>query len=162
GSVVPSCFSSTPILPAALCTSMRPSATSAMPAESYPRYSRRLRPSNSRPAACRGPVYPTMPHMVGKNNTPGAAVARRGGRAEIVTTDVPVVDSPARARGTRHRGRGAHGAARGPGHARPGAGSRGRRGGRGARVGRSEEHTSELQSRENLVCRLLLEKKKAR
>src|SRR5690606_22031424 len=33
--------------------------------------------------------------------------------------------------------------------------------GRGVRVGpRSEEHTSELQSRENLVCRLLLEKKK--
>src|SRR5690606_40387030 len=33
---------------------------------------------------------------------------------------------------------------------------------RGARehVARSEEHTSELQSRENLVCRLLLEKKK--
>src|SRR5690606_41544093 len=30
-----------------------------------------------------------------------------------------------------------------------------------ARVqGRSEEHTSQLQSRENLVCRLLLEKKK--
>src|SRR5690606_42050903 len=27
-------------------------------------------------------------------------------------------------------------------------------------VPRSEEHTSELQSRENLVCRLLLEKKK--
>src|SRR6266511_1201943 len=29
-----------------------------------------------------------------------------------------------------------------------------------ARRHRSEEHTSELQSRENLVCRLLLEKKK--
>src|SRR5690606_41623389 len=29
-----------------------------------------------------------------------------------------------------------------------------------ARSTRSEEHTSELQSRENLVCRLLLEKKK--
>src|SRR5207302_7358352 len=28
------------------------------------------------------------------------------------------------------------------------------------RLMRSEEHTSELQSRENLVCRLLLEKKK--
>src|SRR5690606_41512486 len=28
------------------------------------------------------------------------------------------------------------------------------------RLVRSEEHTSELQSRENLVCRLLLEKKK--
>src|SRR5271165_7651729 len=31
---------------------------------------------------------------------------------------------------------------------------------RSTRVRRSEEHTSELQSRENLVCRLLLEKKK--
>src|SRR5690606_39936411 len=29
-----------------------------------------------------------------------------------------------------------------------------------AKLARSEEHTSELQSRENLVCRLLLEKKK--
>src|SRR5436309_6972305 len=29
-----------------------------------------------------------------------------------------------------------------------------------SRLLRSEEHTSELQSRENLVCRLLLEKKK--
>src|SRR3712207_7485689 len=32
--------------------------------------------------------------------------------------------------------------------------------GGGAVVGRSEEHTSELQSRQYLVCRLLLEKKK--
>src|SRR2546430_13351571 len=31
---------------------------------------------------------------------------------------------------------------------------------RGAPVARSEEHTSELQSQSNLVCRLLLEKKK--
>src|SRR5438067_7148707 len=31
---------------------------------------------------------------------------------------------------------------------------------RGTRVDRSEEHTSELQSRFDLVCRLLLEKKK--
>src|SRR5690606_17952480 len=30
----------------------------------------------------------------------------------------------------------------------------------GRKKGRSEEHTSELQSREKLVCRLLLEKKK--
>src|SRR3712207_7067785 len=30
----------------------------------------------------------------------------------------------------------------------------------GLQVGRSEEHTSELQSRQYLVCRLLLEKKK--
>src|SRR5690349_22654047 len=39
-----------------------------------------------------------------------------------------------------------------------------RRGGRAldrrTRLGRSEEHTSELQSRRDLVCRLLLEKKK--
>src|SRR5574341_1924614 len=32
--------------------------------------------------------------------------------------------------------------------------------GKGVRQGRSEEHTSELQSPTNLVCRLLLEKKK--
>src|SRR3712207_8331554 len=32
----------------------------------------------------------------------------------------------------------------------------------GSRRRRSEEHTSELQSRQYLVCRLLLEKKKAR
>src|SRR2546427_4816985 len=31
---------------------------------------------------------------------------------------------------------------------------------RGSRKSRSEEHTSELQSQSNLVCRLLLEKKK--
>src|SRR2546430_3362109 len=40
------------------------------------------------------------------------------------------------------------------------------RGAGGGRVrrgcGRSEEHTSELQSQSNLVCRLLLEKKKTR
>src|SRR5690606_39770202 len=34
----------------------------------------------------------------------------------------------------------------------------GRRYARATDAGRSEEHTSELQSRENLVCRLLLEK----
>src|SRR2546422_6239998 len=33
---------------------------------------------------------------------------------------------------------------------------------RGTRKARSEEHTSELQSRLHLVCRLLLEKKKTR
>src|SRR3712207_7730845 len=36
----------------------------------------------------------------------------------------------------------------------------GRRGGVGPVRARSEEHTSELQSRQYLVCRLLLEKKK--
>src|SRR5476651_2212135 len=39
-------------------------------------------------------------------------------------------------------------------------GRRGRRVARARRVHRSEEHTSELQSRQYLVCRLLLEKKK--
>src|SRR3712207_8982669 len=38
--------------------------------------------------------------------------------------------------------------------------SSGYRGPRGAAGPRSEEHTSELQSRQYLVCRLLLEKKK--
>src|SRR3712207_8571422 len=37
--------------------------------------------------------------------------------------------------------------------------ARGRRRGRGAPAGRSEEHTSELQARQYLVFRLLLEKK---
>src|SRR5256885_15150397 len=42
----------------------------------------------------------------------------------------------------------------------PGAGaSRGRQDGSPTATGRSEEHTSELQSPCNLVCRLLLEKK---
>src|SRR3712207_6959965 len=68
----------------------------------------------------------------------------------------------------RRGGAGGGGTAGGP-DLRSGAGSRGRlrdlsRGpfGRGARRscgGRSEEHTSELQSRQYLVCRLLLEKK---
>src|SRR5690606_41326045 len=39
-------------------------------------------------------------------------------------------------------------------------GHRGAEGDSGDEQSRSEEHTSELQSRENLVCRLLLEKKK--
>src|SRR5690606_40519326 len=43
---------------------------------------------------------------------------------------------------------------------RPSFPGRGRGAGRRPPTPRSEEHTSELQSRENLVCRLLLEKKK--
>src|SRR2546429_3287822 len=55
--------------------------------------------------------------------------------------------------GARKRTAGAHGICAG----------HGKNGGPGAaawRSGRSEEHTSELQSRLHLVCRLLLEKKK--
>src|SRR2546422_3855754 len=44
-------------------------------------------------------------------------------------------------------------------HQRRGAGRRGS-GDQAQRLERSEEHTSELQSRLHLVCRLLLEKKK--
>src|SRR2546429_5130136 len=42
----------------------------------------------------------------------------------------------------------------------PGRGRPARQQGPAGRPGRSEEHTSELQSRLHLVCRLLLEKKK--
>src|SRR3712207_8779546 len=42
----------------------------------------------------------------------------------------------------------------------PGDGDAARRGPLAVAQGRSEEHTSELQSRQYLVCRLLLEKKK--
>src|SRR3712207_9473396 len=44
--------------------------------------------------------------------------------------------------------------------ARSGHRERAHAGHRGRLAGRSEEHTSELQSRQYLVCRLLLEKKK--
>ena len=51
-----SSFSSTESLPAAfMILSPRP-LTTAMPAESYPRYSSRRSPSSSSPAACRGPM----------------------------------------------------------------------------------------------------------
>src|SRR5206468_11577010 len=43
---------------------------------------------------------------------------------------------------------------------RPRGRTSGRRSARRESAGRSEEHTSELQSRSDLVCRLLLEKKK--
>src|SRR5690554_6963961 len=74
-----------------------------------------------------------------------------------------------------------HGTPGVPGGARGGEGVRGARRGRGGALhlrpepragadahgrddgsGRSEEHTSELQSRPHLVCRLLLEKKKTK
>src|SRR2546430_10414914 len=48
----------------------------------------------------------------------------------------------------------------GPGHPLRPAGDRQDLLGRPSHLGRSEEHTSELQSQSNLVCRLLLEKKK--
>src|SRR5256885_7688606 len=47
-------------------------------------------------------------------------------------------------------------------HRSPEAGEAAARAARGRRQVRSEEHTSELQSPCNLVCRLLLEKKKLR
>src|SRR5438445_10143345 len=48
-----------------------------------------------------------------------------------------------------------------PGRGLPGSQECGQQAGNndGSRSGRSEEHTSELQSRQYLVCRLLLEKK---
>src|SRR3712207_7411405 len=69
---------------------------------------------------------------------------------------------PISRRGAARRGRRRHA----PGLHRPVPGRRllprrrGRLGGRAQRGRRSEEHTSELQSRQYLVCRLLLEKKK--
>src|SRR5260370_24834204 len=38
--------------------------TTAMPAESYPRYSRRRSPSRIRGTTFLGPMYPTMPHTM--------------------------------------------------------------------------------------------------
>src|SRR5438445_9422413 len=49
---------------------------------------------------------------------------------------------------------------RSPGERRRATAASGQAGVRHREAGRSEEHTSELQSRQYLVCRLLLEKKK--
>src|SRR3712207_7510089 len=70
-----------------------------------------------------------------------------------------------RSRPVRRDGRPTHGSARGRGVTCPATPCRSRSGtsrrcGASARRPRSEEHTSELQSRQYLVCRLLLEKKK--
>jgi hypothetical protein len=55
------------IFPARLTTAIRlpesPDVTTATPAESYPRYSRRFRPAMITSAARPDPTYPTMPHM---------------------------------------------------------------------------------------------------
>src|SRR5690606_40003814 len=83
----------------------------------------------------------------------------------VITTSWPIrIDSPSfrvsisiRPRPDRRwHARGTLSRREPPGARRESDGSR-RRAPRGSR---SEEHTSELQSRENLVCRLLLEKKK--
>src|SRR5690242_10144254 len=58
-----STFSRFPSLPARLRVSRCPSETTATPAESYPRYSRRRSPSTTTSSACLSPTYPTMPHM---------------------------------------------------------------------------------------------------
>src|SRR5688500_13077173 len=49
--------------PAALRILMSPPLRTATPAESYPRYSMRRRPSIRIGEACFGPTYPTIPHI---------------------------------------------------------------------------------------------------
>src|SRR5690606_40220665 len=75
-----------------------------------------------------------------------AAGGRHRGRDRAVAVDEPQLP----ARGDRALPTSEHGARRAGAGAAHGADVR--------RALRSEEHTSELQSRENLVCRLLLEK----
>src|SRR2546430_10615767 len=71
----------------------------------------------------------------------------------VQTCALPIFVRDAARRGERVSG-GDHGAHRAPGRAAR------RDADPAARAARSEEHTSELQSQSNLVCRLLLEKKK--
>src|SRR4051794_18272414 len=54
---------------------MWPSCSSEMPAESYPRYSRRSSPATRRSLQGRLPTYPTMPHMKAVQGTAGGADA---------------------------------------------------------------------------------------
>src|SRR5206468_10880134 len=91
----------------------------------------------------------TAPHTPQRSSRPGEAGAL------LVPTPArpaaPAVGSPARHRPLERAGGGGRTLARGArGGARPPA---------AGALRRSEEHTSELQSRSDLVCRLLLEKK---
>src|SRR3712207_8046501 len=69
-------------------------------------------------------------------------------------------DRPRHEAGAVPDGRGVHRSRRRPARPRPRAPGLGRPGADADPRRRSEEHTSELQSRQYLVCRLLLEKKK--
>src|SRR2546430_4588079 len=71
----------------------------------------------------------------------------------------PLFRSQGQPRGVGGRGETGPGDVRGGGDRRA-PGARGARARRGEAADRSEELTSELQSQSNLVCRLLLEKKK--
>src|SRR5688572_5002865 len=65
GEFEPASFStSVESFPAARWIVKLPLQSVAMPAESYPRYSRRFKPSMRRGAASFDPTYPTMPHML--------------------------------------------------------------------------------------------------
>src|SRR5690606_41016030 len=96
--------------------------------------------------------------------------AARAGSASGASTRMPIHEAPVSPRSHRQGEGGGVAAIRPasppPVRAGPGApasrstGSPGAIRDRTASQCRSEEHTSELQSRENLVCRLLLEKKK--
>src|SRR2546430_11338228 len=78
--------------------------------------------------------YTTLFRSGGRRSTPASPRSRRARAARHLRAPRPRL--PLSATGRAHHGE---------------RGSRGR--------GRSEEHTSELQSQSNLVCRLLLEKK---
>src|SRR5690606_39225249 len=112
------------------------------------------------PRRCRAAVAARAPR---RRQRAAAGTGRRGGRRSLA----PLVRGAAVVPGARPGGRAGVPAGRGRGRGRgggaPAAGpGRGRAppagGARLARGARSEEHTSELQSREKLVCRPLLEK----
>src|SRR5690606_40077559 len=94
----------------------------------------------------RSPISPLFPYT-----TLFRSRVRRSHRRDCACRSVGCTDSvPYRTRCRGRRCSGALGRHRGDPH--PGDSLDG--------GNRSEEHTSELQSRENIVCRLLLEKKK--
>src|SRR3712207_7870506 len=86
--------------------------------------------------------YTTLFRSVDANVARGESGDERGGRDDEFLRSRPSFGSLA----ARHHLRDDGGGKRGRAHHR----------------GRSEEHTSELQSRQYLVCRLLLEKKKTK
>src|ERR1044071_3517294 len=100
-----SSFSRLTSFPAFLAAASPPSASTATPAESYPRYSSRFSPAITTSSADCDPTYPTIPHMrgslgvIGRRNTALRArfriLRRGGGRADSIHSAPTVLtDSP--------------------------------------------------------------------
>src|SRR5207244_2522002 len=91
-----------PMRPASLRVSTPPPLSTATPAESYPRYSKRLKPSTRTETASLGPTYPTIPHTAqvlprlrSSNGSPVIARPNRVSWARVSSPSVVAVPGSA-------------------------------------------------------------------